>query len=223
MNLQFYLEKLHASENFKNFIKENPDAYLCSGFFVIDKEGKDNKQHFDFWVPSLSNPPNSVIEKSSLISKNSRCPIASPTPKNSSDDNSNDNTSKASAIKASDSERYGKIFSFQLEEGCRKVDIENLSSEVPEKISVNFDISFEEIEELINKKMEEEKMKSKIQKILLSLQKLEERDVLVGTVFISGLGMLKVNIDIAEKKITDFEKKSFFDMLKVTKGKGKEE
>ena len=51
MNLQFYLEKLHSSEIFKKFMKDDPEAYLCSGFFTIDKEGKDNKRHFDFYVP----------------------------------------------------------------------------------------------------------------------------------------------------------------------------
>lgn len=51
MNFQFYLEKLHSSPIFKNFIKENPKAYLCSGFFTIDKEGKDNQRHLDFYIP----------------------------------------------------------------------------------------------------------------------------------------------------------------------------
>ncbi len=53
MNSQFLLEKLKASEEFKNFKKENPAAYLCSGFFVIDMENKEtgNQYHFDFFVP----------------------------------------------------------------------------------------------------------------------------------------------------------------------------
>ena len=50
MNLQFYIEKLHVSEEYKKFMKENPDAYLCSGFFIIDKEKDDNKQHLDFYI-----------------------------------------------------------------------------------------------------------------------------------------------------------------------------
>jgi len=51
------------------------------------------------------------------------------------------------------------------------------------------------------------------------LQKLDGRDVLVGTAFISALGMLKIEIDIKDKKITDFEKKSFMDMMKIIKKK----
>lgn len=51
MNFQFYIEKLQASDVFKSFIKENPEAYFCSGFFTMDKEGSDNQSHIDFYVP----------------------------------------------------------------------------------------------------------------------------------------------------------------------------
>ena len=51
MNLQFYLEKLFASDEFQNFIKENPSAYFCSGFFSINMEGKENIIHIDYVIP----------------------------------------------------------------------------------------------------------------------------------------------------------------------------
>ncbi|MBI5803323.1 hypothetical protein HY448_01410 [Candidatus Pacearchaeota archaeon] len=51
MNLHFYLERLHETDVFKEFSKKNKSAYLCSAFFVIDKESNDNNQHFDFFVP----------------------------------------------------------------------------------------------------------------------------------------------------------------------------
>ena len=50
MNFNFYLEKLEHSKEFKKFKQENPEAFLCSGFFVIDKVGKDEKQHLDYCV-----------------------------------------------------------------------------------------------------------------------------------------------------------------------------
>ena len=53
MNFQFYLEKLFESEEFAEFKKEFPDAYLCSGFFVIDSADAENQQHLDFFVPSF--------------------------------------------------------------------------------------------------------------------------------------------------------------------------
>jgi hypothetical protein len=51
MNFQFYIEKLHSSEEFEKFRKENPNAYFCSAFISVDKEGKDNKIHLDYFNP----------------------------------------------------------------------------------------------------------------------------------------------------------------------------
>ncbi|MEN7982595.1 MAG: hypothetical protein ABFQ65_04055 [Nanoarchaeota archaeon] len=199
MNFQFYLEKLYASEDFQKFIEENKDAYLCSCFFVIDSEKGDNKQHFDYFLP---------VDK--------------------------------------------KMFSFKIESGCERVPVENFESKVLTKISDNYNFSFNKVEKLILERMEKENIKSKIQKILLSLQNVKEtpqaypdkssttlksvlrekkdfstngkistrgKDVLLGTVFISALGMIKVSIDLDEMKITEFEKKSFLDMLRVVKRK----
>jgi len=167
MNLQFYLEKLHDSEIFKKFIKENPDAFLCSGFFVIDKTGKEgNKQHFDYYVPGIK-----------------------------------------------------KMFSFKMEPEIEKVPIEMFEDKIPEKILINYDFDFQDIEKKIIREIEKKGIRTEIQKILLSLQKINEKDFLVGTVFIFALGMIKINISLPDKKIVNFEKKSFFDMLKIIKKK----
>ena len=48
---------------------------------------------------------------------------------------------------------------------------------------------------------------------------LDGKDFLVGTIFISALGMIKIHIDISKREITHFEKKSFFNMIKVIKKK----
>lgn len=164
MNFQFYLEKLFDSEHFQKFIKENKDAYPVSGFFVIDKEGKDNQQHLDYYVPSTK-----------------------------------------------------KLFSFQLEKGCELVPLEMIAEFKTDKLAVNYSFDFKDVEELIQKEMTAKGMTNKIQKLLFSLQHKEGKDYLVGTIFISGFGIIKVNIDISEMKIMLFEKKSFFDMLKITK------
>ena len=166
MNIQFYMEKLSLSEEFKNFMKDNRDAYLCSGFFVIDKDLKnpDNKQHFDYYIPSSK-----------------------------------------------------KMFSFQLEDGIKIVPIDTLTKEVPEKISKH-EFDFGEIEKIIEEEMEKQNVKSKIQKIILSLQNIKGRDYLICTVFISMLGILKVKINLSTEEVTEFEKKSFFDIMKVKKG-----
>lgn len=171
MNIHFYLEKLHSSDEFKKFIQENPDAFLCSGFFVSDKEEikkPDNRVHLDFYSP-----------------------------------------------------KNEKAFSFDMTEGIKILPLENFSKG-PDKISEDIEIDFEEMEKLISEKMKEENVNSKIQKILFSLQNDSKKDFLTAIIFISMLGILKATIDLPEKKVRDFEKKSFMDMFKVVKKEKKD-
>lgn len=167
MNFKYYLRQLQENSNYKKFLKENPDAYLCSGFFTIDKEGDDNKQHLDFYIPS----------KKSMTS-------------------------------------------FQMEQDAKMTTVDLLPDKVPEKISLDFDIDFDEIEKQIYERMRTHRINNRIQKLIFSLQKSEDKDYLMGTVFISMFGLIKVNIEAKTGKIIDFEKKSFFDLVSVFK-KGK--
>jgi hypothetical protein len=162
MNLGFYIEKLHSSDEFADFQRENPGAYLCSGFFVIDREKSDHKIHFDYISPESK-----------------------------------------------------KISSFQMENGIRMANLEKMEGAVLEEISHDLELDFDELEEVIWAEMEKNNIKSKIQKIMLSLQKSGGKTFLAGTVFVSALGMIRLSILLPEKKITEFEKKSFFDIVNV--------
>lgn len=164
MNLQFYHEKVSESDEFRNFMNENKEAYLCSAFFVIDKEGKDSKQHFDYFIPE---------EK--------------------------------------------KAFSFQsANEGVKVVQLESFGEKTPEKIQLT-EMDFDEIEGIILGEMKNNKLNNKIQKILISLQKINGKETLLCTVFITMMGIVRLNIDVETKKSDSFEKKSFFDILQVVK------
>ena len=164
MNSQFLLEKLKNSQEYKEFIKENKTAYLCSGFFVIDMENNGgNQYHFDFYVPES-----------------------------------------------------GKTFSFELEGGVKLIPLER-DEQVLEEVSMKNHFDFDKIREKILTEMELKKINNKLQKMLFSLQKVKGKDMLLGTIFISNLGLLKVNMDIDSNQITDFEKKSLFDMMKMVK------
>ena len=44
-------------------------------------------------------------------------------------------------------------------------------------------------------------------------------ELIIGTVFISNLGMIRVNYDIVDRKIVLFEKKIFFDLVNIFKKK----
>lgn len=168
MNSHFLLEKLENSEEFKKFKKENPKAYLCSGFFIIDlaEKNPEDKYHLDFYVP---------------LSK--------------------------------------KTFSFELENGIKLVELErnNIEEKILDKVSMKKNFDFDKIKERILIEMELKKITNKIQKMIFSLQNKEGKDFLIGTIFLSGLALLKVDIDISNNQITDFEKKSLFDMMKIIK------
>lgn len=172
MNLQFYIEKLKDSQEFGKFKKENPDCYLCGGFFAIDLEdmkNPKNQNHLDYFSPSLK-----------------------------------------------------KFFNFKLDNGIEFAPVENyegIEIKVPDKILENLDIDFEKIEDLVIQKIQEENPKTKIQKIILSLQSLDKIPYFVSTIFVSGMGIVKMNINLKDFKISSFEKKSLLDMFKIIKKK----
>jgi len=114
-----------------------------------------------------------------------------------------------------------KMFSFKLEDNCAMVPVEIVDNTAFKPISLEHDFNFNEIANIVSKEMESKNVKSKVQKILLSLQNKNGKDYLVGTVFISNFGLLKINIDLSDMNVTHFEKKSFFDMLKITGRGGK--
>jgi hypothetical protein len=165
MNSQFLLEKLEDSEEYKKFMKEHPDAYLCSAFFILDfEQNPENKYHFDYYLPSSK-----------------------------------------------------KTFSFEMENEIKLVPLERYDEKVLEKVSSDKHFDFDDIYDKIMKEMEIQKINNKILKMIFSLQNFEGKDTLFGTIMLSGLALLKMTFDISEDKITEFEKKSFFDMMKIVK------
>lgn len=164
MNFQFYMEKLRASEIFKKFIKENPKAFLCSCFFSIDFVEKDNKVHFDYYIPNSK-----------------------------------------------------QMFSFKLEKECEKELIQTREDFLPERISENIDFELKDIEKILNERMKKENIQEKAQKVFISLQRVRKKEVLIGTMFISAMGMISFEIELSSKKIISFQKKSFLDFFKILK------
>lgn len=163
MNLQFYFEKLEDSDSYKKFKKENPDAFFCGGFFVIDKINLDGgQQHLDFY-----------------------------------------------------SEKLGELISFCINEGCIKKPQE-LSDEnwKPIKFEKDIDFNFDEIEVLLFSELDKAGIKPKVQKFLFSLQKHKGINYLIGTIFLPKLSLVKFKINLQNNKVEEFEKKSFFDIIR---------
>ena len=113
-----------------------------------------------------------------------------------------------------------KVLSFQIEEEIKKVPLESPGDQVIEELNLDYDINFSDIENVILERMKEEKIGSKVQKIIFSIQKVNGKDLIMGTVFISMMGMIKIRMEMPSKKIEEFEKKSFMDIINVMK-KGK--
>jgi hypothetical protein len=166
MNSQFLLEKLEDSEEYKKFMQENKEAYLCSAFFIIDfeTENPENKFHFDYYLPSSK-----------------------------------------------------KTFSFEMEDGIKLTELERFEEKILEPVSTKTHFDFDEIYDKIEKEMKDKNISNKIQKMIFSLQHFEGKDLLFGTILISGMSLIKMTFDISEDKIGEFEKKSFFDMMKIVK------
>lgn len=117
-----------------------------------------------------------------------------------------------------------KMNSFKVDGKVEFMNVENFDPRLYEEISVEHDFNIEDFEELILKRMSEEGITGRIQKLLFSLQRKDGKDFLVTTGFLNNLGLLKVTISVEENKILTFEKKSFFDMMKIVKGdRNKEE
>lgn len=45
------LDRLKESKKFKDFKKENPNAYLASGFFVADYKSENSQEQLDYFLP----------------------------------------------------------------------------------------------------------------------------------------------------------------------------
>ncbi|MBI2449890.1 hypothetical protein HYV49_06390 [Candidatus Pacearchaeota archaeon] len=52
MKVLHYLHKLESSREYKKFIEDNKDSYLCAGFFVLDYENEKDIHQVDYYVPS---------------------------------------------------------------------------------------------------------------------------------------------------------------------------
>jgi len=107
-----------------------------------------------------------------------------------------------------------QTWSFQLEDNSRLVPIEQIDKRTPEKIPDNLDFNFDYAEKKIIGEMFENKITNKIQKIIWSLQRLDSKDFLIGTIFISGMGLIKIKINLPDMEVVEFEKKNFMDFLK---------
>ena len=101
-----------------------------------------------------------------------------------------------------------------LEKNCELVPIENISKANLTKITLNYNFDLDGIKKKIEEEMNKKNLNKKIEKILLSLQNFENKDYLLGTIFISGMGIIKVRMTLPDLNIEEFEKKTMKDFKK---------
>ncbi len=108
-----------------------------------------------------------------------------------------------------------QIISFQLEDNNKQVVLHEVveGEEEPLRLGDVFNLSLNESEEILMKKIEEEGIKDKVQKILYSIQSLNGENYWLATVFLSGFSIINAKIDDSKKQIIDFRKSSFMDMI----------
>jgi len=112
-----------------------------------------------------------------------------------------------------------QMFGFQLEKDCEKMPLEMKEGFLPEKLDEKMDFEINDIEQILITKMKEEKIQEKAQKIFISIQKVKSKNLVIGTVFISAMGMISFEIELPSKKIISFQKKSFSDFFRILKKK----
>jgi hypothetical protein len=63
MKIKPYVEKLSNSKEFKKFQKENNDAFMMAGFFIIDLESGKNLHQIDYYMPSKKKVAAFTLDK----------------------------------------------------------------------------------------------------------------------------------------------------------------
>jgi len=62
MNIFEVIRKVEMSKEFRKFKKENPGAYLCAAFFILDYELKEEKKQLDYYVSSSDVMTFSIVD-----------------------------------------------------------------------------------------------------------------------------------------------------------------
>ena len=63
MKLEHYLKRVEESSEYQSFIQENPEAYLCAGFFVLDFEDGKNIYQIDYYLPHSKKIATFTLDK----------------------------------------------------------------------------------------------------------------------------------------------------------------
>tara|TARA_Y100000310_G_scaffold59671_1_gene55041 strand:- start:273 stop:767 length:495 start_codon:yes stop_codon:yes gene_type:complete len=69
MKIQPYFDKLKNSKAYQDFITKNPNAYISSGFFVLDFQTKKNMHQIDYYIPETKKMQTFILDGTEVTSK----------------------------------------------------------------------------------------------------------------------------------------------------------
>jgi hypothetical protein len=114
-----------------------------------------------------------------------------------------------------------KIISFDLDKKVTKSPIdkkaENMKHEkfVPKKLGNKIKLDIDRLKPIILDEMHNRGLTDNIQKMIIILQNIENRDVWNCTCFLNGLGLLQCKVEDSSETVLFMEKQSFFDLIKI--------
>lgn len=162
MLLSQLFSRLEKSEIFQNFKSENPNVFLCAGFFILNFKNNIYEYNLDY---------------------------------------------------KSDSQ----IFTFKIPVAGEIIMLAEdiLDNQKPlEEISLNVEIDIEELREIVEKALYQNNIKNKLEELIAVLQNLEGKLIWNITAMAEGFTIISIHINPKTGKISKFEKKSLFDMIK---------
>lgn len=168
-----YVQKVKNSQDFKEFMKEDPKAYLCSLFFTRDFNDNRSETQVDFYSP----------KKKMIVS-----------------------------FKADK-----KIERFPLN---KKAETLTHKKFIPKPIKETIKMDVDELEPTLTDEMHNRGMTYHIEKLLAFVNITDGELIWNCTGFLRGLGLLQAHVEDKTNTVLFMEKKSFFDILKFTKGGG---
>ena len=166
MLLKHLYARLEKSREFQNFQAQNPDAFLCAGFFIMNfktqvfeysLDYRNDKQIFTFKIPEREEQ-QVVMQAEEIIQVENKKPL--------------------------------------------------------EKITLDVQLDIEDLKEIIEKALENNSIKNKLEEFIAVLQKIDSSLVWHLTCICEGFTILNVIINPETGAITKFEKKNLLDFIK---------
>lgn len=116
--------------------------------------------------------------------------------------------------------KNGDIFTFILNNEITVKEAETIEGKKQQKLLAlekEIEVDLERVEEIVERKMRQEKINNKIVKVIAVLQKYEGKQIWNLNCILSGMEILKLHIDADNGEILKSEKRSMFDFIKRVK------